>query len=49
MTYDEFLSMEYDAYTKWSLSELIKPMEYDDWVTGSDYLNKLYTSLWGKK
>lgn len=41
MDFDDFLSIEYEAYKKTTQD----PMEFDDWFVGSDYLNSMYEQL----
>ena len=44
ITYEDFLMNEYDIYKKTTDD----PMEFDDFVVGSDYLPNLYKQITGE-
>ncbi len=48
ITYDDFVSEEYAKYCSTAKSEGVDPMEYDDFVTGSDYLIPLFKECYEK-
>lgn len=44
-TFEEFVDKEYQSYRAKMCDENLEPLDFDDWLRGSDFLESLFEGL----